>query len=170
MKRAVSCILAAVLLVGLFSISAFGASSKNSAYIGIYRFTAGTDNADPDNSGTDSNVDVLIRKDEIFLKFLYREFLEANKEEDFTKEELKERFEDYLKERHINPDQIKNYDDLIEGCIEAYEDMDPDEYDFFADFDVDGLADGYLNDFSDYIFFEDYAKYLDEIYDEIYED
>ena len=95
-------------------------------------------------------------------------------------DDLQDRFEEFLKSKHIDPDQIEDYDDFIEAWTEYYDedldfddlesyawglypvddpddyDFDPDEYDILLDYDIDYLYDDYLNDYIDDEYYGDY--------------
>ena len=82
-------------------------------------------------------------------------------------DDLQDRFEEFLKSKQIDPDQIEDYDDFIEAWTEYYDedldfddletyawglypvedpddyDFDPDEYDILLDDDLDYLYDDY---------------------------
>ena len=97
-------------------------------------------------------------------------------------DDLQDRFEEYLKSKNIDPDDIDEYDAFMETWVDHYdEDLDfddlydeyefgsddidgADEYDILLDDDIDDLYDDYLDDYIDEEYYEDYGEYFDEVY------
>ena len=103
-------------------------------------------------------------------------------------DDLKDRFEEFLKTKNVDPDQLEDYDEFMEAWSENYdEDLDfddledialgldepdetyiPDEeYDIdemMDDDDIDTLIDDYMDDYIDEEYYPDYGDYFDEIY------
>ena len=136
-------------------------------------------------SWTPANVDTPLKPDSVKkdisdLKGLYEEFQRYWTVKD--KDDLQERFEEFLKSKDIYTKEIENYDEFMETWVDHYdEDLDfdelydaydlgtddiddPDEYDVLLDDDVDDLYDDYLDDYIDEEYYEDYGEYFDEVY------
>ncbi|MBQ6673952.1 MAG: hypothetical protein IJM77_04975 [Spirochaetia bacterium] len=123
-----------------------------------------------------------VNKDISDLKVLYIEFQKFWHVKD--KDDLQDRFEEFLKSKNIYTKEIDDYDEFIEVWVENYdadldyddlydlfeldlllEDSDdPDEYDILLNDDIDDLYDDYLDDYIDEEYYEDYGEYFDEVY------
>ena len=103
-------------------------------------------------------------------------------------DDLQDRFEEFLKTKNVDPDQLEDYDEFMEAWSENYdEDLDFDDLEDIAlgldepdetyipdeeyeidemldDDDIDTLIDDYMDDYIDEEYYTDYGDYFDEIY------
>ena len=194
MKRVISVLLTVVLMAGVLSGSASAEIKKvpmNNTVVDPSKIIASTDN--PGGMNSRSAREAAAASSTSRTKMSSRKF--AALVEEFQKlwyvkdsDDLKDRFEEFLKTKNVDPDQLEDYDEFMEAWSENYdEDLDfddledialgldepdetyiPDEeYDIdemLDDDDIDTLIDDYLDDYIDEEYYHDYGDYFDEIY------
>ena len=193
MKRFIAVLLMAIMMAGVLSRSASAEIKKvpmNNTVVDPSKIIASTDNPGGMNlrrareaaASTASRMKISSRQFaalvEEFQKFWYVS----------DPDDLQDRFEEFLKTKNVDPDQLEDYDEFMEAWSENYdEDLDfddledialgldepdetyiPDEeYDIdemLDDDDIDTLIDDYLDDYIDEEYYPDYGDYFDEIY------
>ena len=175
MKKVVSVFLTTLLLVFGFLFSATYAFA-GPAYTGQFEhstpiLTGSTDNpggvnkkkeSQPASVSSDKSRKKISNKE---LEALYEEFEKFWFVKD--KEDFQDRFEEFLETKHIDPDDLEDYDDFIDAVYEDnldWDDFDRDDIDRIYDDDIDDFAVDYLDDYPDDDFYQDYGEYFDEVY------
>ena len=188
MKKRFFCLLLALIMISIFSATSAFAGP---AYSGQFEkstptLTGSTDNAggvnthEKNSQSSTASTGSSRRAASSELESLYDEFHKFWYVRDSY--DLQDRFEEFLKSKHVDPKDIDGYDDFMETWVDHYdEDLDfdeiydvydlgpddiddPDEYVVLLDDDVDDLYDDYLDDYIDEEYYEDYGEYFDEVY------
>ncbi len=157
----------------MFSFT-YAYAATNHPYVKTYSDTdviASTDNpggvnkkkeSQPASVSSDKSRKKISNKE---LEALYEEFEKFWFVKD--KEDFQDRFEEFLETKHIDPDDLEDYDDFIDAVYEDnldWDDFDRDDIDRIYDDDIDDFADDYLDDYPDDDFYQDYGEYFDEVY------
>lgn len=179
MKKAVSVFLTTLLLVFVFSFSAtyaFAGPAYTGEALKGQTLTGSTDNpggvnkkkdSQPAPVSSDKSRKKISNKE---LEALYEEFEKFWFVKD--KEDFQDRFEEFLETKHIDPDDLEDYDDFIDAVYEDNldwdyldrDEFDEDDIDRIYDDDIDDLYDDYLDDYIDEEYYADYGEYFDEVY------
>ena len=193
MKRVIAVLLTAVMMAGVLSGSASAAAERvprDNTVVDPSKIIASTDNPGGMNSrrareaaaSTASRMKISSRQFaalvEEFQKFWYVK----------DSDHLQDRFEEFLKTKNVDPDQLEDYDEFMEAWSDNYDedldfydledialgldepdeaDLSDDEYDIdeiLDEEDIDTLIDDYLDDYIDEEYYPDYGEYFDEVY------
>ena len=192
MKRFMAVLLTVVMMAGVLSGSAWAYrdGTKSTLDASQFQLSGSTDNPGGMNSRSTREAGGSSAS---WKKISSRQF--AALVEEFQKfwyvsdpDDLQDRFEEFLKTKNVDPDQLEDYDEFMEAWSDNYdEDLDfydledialgldepddadiaDDEYDIdeiLDEEDIDTLIDDYLDDYIDEEYYPDYGDYFDEVY------